>query len=86
MTLAIPSSLSIASSGAANSSPNPTPSQSAPQVAENGDATADTVTLTEAQRVYELYNLGQTVTQIATVLNLPVESVNNYLGISSATS
>jgi len=41
----------------------------------------DTVTLTAAQQVYQLYNQGQTVTQIATSLSLSVSLVNNYLGI-----
>jgi DNA-binding NarL/FixJ family response regulator len=45
-------------------------------------ASADTVTLTEAQQVYQLHNQGHTVTQIATSLSLSVELVNNYLGIS----
>jgi DNA-binding NarL/FixJ family response regulator len=34
--------------------------------------------------VYQLYNQGQQVSQIAASLSLPVETVNNYLGISAA--
>jgi DNA-binding NarL/FixJ family response regulator len=41
------------------------------------------VRLSESQQVYQLYNQGQRVTQIATSLNLPVSAVNNYLGIAS---
>jgi len=46
------------------------------------DNSGDTVTLTVAQQVYQLYNKGQEVSQIATTLSLPVRSVNNYLGIT----
>lgn len=44
----------------------------------------DTVQLTEAQQVYQLYNQGQKISQIANSLNLPVEAVNVYLGIKSS--
>ena len=84
MTLAISSTLSIAAPAADSS---PAPAVPVPQpVAQNIVVSADTVTLTEAQHVYQLYDHGQTVTQIAVSLNLPVESVNNYLGISTSTS
>lgn len=43
-----------------------------------------TVELTEAQQVYNLYNRGQSVPQIATSLSLPEAAVNNYLGISGS--
>jgi DNA-binding NarL/FixJ family response regulator len=42
------------------------------------------VRLSESQQVYQLYNQGQQVSQIATSLSLPVEIVNNYLGITAA--
>ena len=45
---------------------------------------AYTVQLTEAQQVYQLYNQGQRVSQIASGLNLSVAAVNSYLGISNA--
>jgi|HubBroStandDraft_6_1064221.scaffolds.fasta_scaffold253383_2 DNA-binding NarL/FixJ family response regulator len=41
---------------------------------------ADTVQLSEAQQVYQLYNQGQTASQIATSLSLSVSEVNIYLG------
>jgi DNA-binding NarL/FixJ family response regulator len=42
------------------------------------------VRLSESQQVYQLYNQGQQVSQIATSLSLPVETVNNYLGITAS--
>jgi DNA-binding NarL/FixJ family response regulator len=47
-------------------------------------AGSDTVTLTAAQQVFQLYNQGQTVTQIASSLSLSVSLVNNYLGINTS--
>lgn len=52
------------------------------QVAAN--TPTDTVQLTEAQRVYQLYNQGQPVSQIASVLSLSETQVNNYLNISNS--
>jgi hypothetical protein len=46
--------------------------------------TADTVQLSESQQVYQLHNQGQTVSQIATSLSLPIDLVNTYLGISGS--
>lgn len=40
---------------------------------------ADVVQISEAQRVYQLYNQGQTIQQIALGLNLSVAAVNEYL-------
>jgi hypothetical protein len=42
----------------------------------------DTVTLTEAQRAYQLYNQGQKATEIAASLSLPVETINIFLGLN----
>lgn len=53
----------------------------APQPAANTGG--DTVQLTEAQQVYQLYNQGQAVSQIAASLNLTVSAVNLYLGVTS---
>ncbi len=86
MTLSISDSLTIAAPAAANPSPTPAAAPAAQPAPQNIQVSADTVTLTEAQHVYQLYDHGQTVTQIAISLNLPVESVNNYLGISTSTS
>lgn len=45
---------------------------------------SDIVQLTEAQQVYQLYNQGYEVTQIASSLSLTVAAVNSYLNISSS--
>ena len=46
----------------------------------------DHVNLTETQQVYQLYNQGQRVSQIASNLSLSVEAVNSYLNIANTTS
>jgi DNA-binding NarL/FixJ family response regulator len=68
---------------AANASSNGAQEQSQqqPQPATRG---SDTVQLTEAQQVYQLYNQGYQVTQIASSLSLTVAAVNSYLNISSS--
>jgi len=78
---AIPSVLAPAATAAtatANPPANPAPpaQQPAPTAAE------DTVQLTEAQRVYQLYNRGQPVSQIALTLSLPLAAVNSYLNLT----
>lgn len=47
-------------------------------------ATDDTVQLTEAERIYQLYNQGQPISHIAQALNLTVDQVNSYLNITNA--
>ena len=87
MGISISSALSTASLAAANSpstSPAPQTVQPSVQQAQVQQIPQDTVTLTEAQQVYQLYNQGQTVSQIATSLSLSVPLVNNYLGITSS--
>jgi hypothetical protein len=54
--------------------------QSQPQPVTRG---SDTVHVTEAQQVYQLYNQGYEVAQIASTLSLSVAAVNSYLNISS---
>ena len=83
MSISISSSLSTASLGAANSSTNSATVQRAKQPAP---APADTVKLSESQQVYQLYNQGQAVSQIASNLSLTVDVVNSYLGISVSAS
>ncbi|MFZ0774351.1 MAG: hypothetical protein WCA49_08710 [Candidatus Sulfotelmatobacter sp.] len=83
MGISISSSLSTASVAAANSASTSAAART-PQPTTNNSA--DTVQLSEAQQVYQLYNQGQQVSQIATTLSLPVEIVNNYLGITATTS
>jgi DNA-binding CsgD family transcriptional regulator len=77
-SIAISSALSTTQVAAAN---QPAPVQTAP--VQPVTSSADTVTLTDAQQVFQLYTQGQTVTEIAGTLSLPVELVNSYLGISS---
>jgi DNA-binding NarL/FixJ family response regulator len=79
MSISISSSLSTESFAAANSSST---SAAAPTQQGTTDQSAYTVRLTEAEQVYQLYDKGQQVSQIATSLSLPVSRVNNYLGIA----
>lgn len=79
MSIAISSALSTIQVAAANS---PSAAQTAAP-AQPVTSSSDTVTLTEAQRVFQLYTQGQTVTEIASSLSLTVDLVNSYLGISS---
>ncbi len=60
----------------------PTAQQSQPPT----NPQTDTVQLTEAQQVYQLYNQGQQVPQIADSLNLTVAAVNSYLNVSNSSS
>jgi len=80
MSISISSSLSTASLAATNSSSTSAAARN-PQPTINNSG--DTVKLSESQQVYQLYNQGQAVSQIATTLSLPVEIVNNYLGIAA---
>jgi DNA-binding NarL/FixJ family response regulator len=43
----------------------------------------DRVSLSETEQVYQLYNQGQRVTQIAEALSLSVSAVNSYLNLAS---
>jgi DNA-binding NarL/FixJ family response regulator len=79
MSIAISSALSTIQVAAANS---PSAAQTAAP-AQPVTSSSDTVTLTEAQQVFQLYTQGQTVTEIASSLSLTVDLVNSYLGISS---
>lgn len=58
-------------------------SQPARPPQQPAQAATDTVQLTLAQRVFQLHNQGQRVTQIASTLNLPVAEVNSYLNLSN---
>ncbi len=82
MSLAIASALASASVTAPNSPSTTALQPPVQQQAQPTNTPTDTVTLTEAQQVYNLYNQGQTVPQISTSLSLPVSMVNNYLGIT----
>ena len=79
MSSSISSLFPNAPSTAANASSNTAPARPA-QPAEH--AAEDTVQLTEAQRVHQLFFQGQKVSQIAFSLSLSVQAVNSYLNIS----
>jgi DNA-binding NarL/FixJ family response regulator len=82
MSLSISSALATASVTAANPSSTSAAAVQNPQPTTND--TPDTLRLSESQQVYQLYNQGQQIPQIAATLNLPVSAVNNYLGINSS--
>jgi DNA-binding NarL/FixJ family response regulator len=80
MSSAISSLNQNVSSVAIDASSNPVPA-ARPQPAAN--VATDTVQLTAAQQVYQLYNQGQTVSQIASSLSLTEAVVNGYLNVTS---
>jgi DNA-binding NarL/FixJ family response regulator len=82
MTISITSSLPAAAVAAANSSAR----SAAAQTTQQTHPQADTVRLSESQQVYQLYNQGQRISQIASNLSLTVSAVNSYLGISVTTT
>ena len=74
------SSLYLAAVSTANQAATAAPA-ARPQPSAN--AGGDTVQLTEAQHVYQLYNQGQRVSQIASSLSLTEAAVNSYLNLSA---
>jgi len=78
---AIPSVAAAPASADGRPALNP-PTAQQPQPPANPQT--DTVQLTEAQQVYQLYNQGRQVPQIADSLGLPVAAVNSYLNLSSS--
>jgi DNA-binding NarL/FixJ family response regulator len=71
--------------GSASSNAAAAPQQNQPQQTQAQVSTsAYTVQLTEAQQVYQLYNQGLPVTQIASSLSLSVAAVNSYLSLSNS--
>jgi DNA-binding NarL/FixJ family response regulator len=81
MSLAVSSALSTVANSSSNTVEAPQSPQPRPQPPAKS---AYTVQLSEAQQVYQLYNQGQPVPQIAETLNLTVSAVNNYLGITTS--
>jgi DNA-binding NarL/FixJ family response regulator len=81
MSLSISSSLSTVAAAAANSSSTSAAARNSQPTTNN---TADTVRLSDSQQVHQLYNDGQTVSQIASSMSMPVQTVNTYLGITAA--
>jgi DNA-binding NarL/FixJ family response regulator len=74
-------------SGSSNTAGNAaSPPSSQPQPPPSASTSSDTVQLTEAQQVYQLYNQGMQISQIATNLSLSVAAVNSYLNISNTGS
>jgi DNA-binding NarL/FixJ family response regulator len=86
MSISISSALSTAVVAAANSSSNAAPVERNPQPQQTANTSGYTLQISEAQQVYQLYNEGQQIPQIAAALNLPVSTVNDYLGVSSSGS
>jgi len=74
------SSLFLAAVSPANTAATPASAASPQPVASAG---GDTVQLTEAQQIYQLYNQGQRVSQIASTLSLTEAAVNSYLNLSA---
>jgi DNA-binding NarL/FixJ family response regulator len=81
MSISISNSFSPASFAAANAVSNSASAQKTPQTTNEP---ADTVQLSQSQRVHQLYKQGQRVSQIASGLSLTVAAVNSYLGITNA--
>lgn len=84
MSIAISSALSTAEVAAVNSPSTTAAQQQVQQPQQSTNPSTDTVTLNEAQQVYNLYNQGQTVPRISSSLSLPVSTINNYLGITQS--
>ena len=84
MSISVSSALATASVAA--NSPSTSAAQRIQQPTnQQTTSSADTVRLTEAQQVYQLYNQGQAVSQIASNLSLTESAVNSYLGNSGST-
>jgi DNA-binding NarL/FixJ family response regulator len=82
MSINIPSVLPGAPTAAESPSSNTAPAPQVQPVQPTAQASADTVRLTAAEQVYQLYNQGQKVSQIASSLSLSVAAVNSYLNLS----
>lgn len=82
MAISISNSLPSASVGAATSLNSPAAQKAQP--APSGPE--DVVQISADQQIHHLYEQGQRVSQIAFSLNLPIETVNSYLGITGTTS
>jgi DNA-binding CsgD family transcriptional regulator len=84
MSILVTSAIPTLSFATGNTASNVQAAQNQRQVQQTNTRPADTVQLTEVQQVYQLYNQGQRISQIASALDLSIESVNNYLGITTA--
>jgi len=81
MSSSISSVVAVVPFDSAGSSSNSARVQQTPSTSS---ASADTVFLSEAQVVYQLYSQGETVSQIASRLSLSEAAVKSYLTISIA--
>jgi DNA-binding NarL/FixJ family response regulator len=79
---AIPSLVSAEPAAGSSATANELAAQQQSQPAVSSEAYS--VQLTEAQRVYQLYDQGQQIPQIATNLNISVAAVNSYLNLSNS--
>jgi hypothetical protein len=82
MAISIPSSLAASSSIASTSPSTPAPTQTTPSV----PAAADTVKLSQDAQVHLLKQQGQSLSQIASNLSIPIATVDGYLGITVPTT
>jgi len=74
----------VSSSATGAAASNASANSATQEVQPAGSGTGDTVSLSPAQQVHQLYQQGQAVSQIAVNLSMSVETVNSYLNISSA--
>lgn len=82
--------MSISISSAVPSAPVAAQSSSAetaaaPRSPSTAGGNEDVVNLSANQQIHQLHQQGQRVDQIAFSLNLTVEAVNSYLGITNTT-
>jgi hypothetical protein len=78
MAISIPSSFAASSSIASTSPSTPAPVQAT----QGAPSDADTVKLSQAAQVHLLKQQGQSLTQIASNLSIPITTVDGYLGIT----
>jgi DNA-binding NarL/FixJ family response regulator len=81
---AIPSLVSTEAAAGSSATANELVEQQQTQPAVSSEAYS--VQLTEAQRVYQLYDQGQQIPEIASNLNISVAAVNSYLNLANSGS
>ena len=86
MSITATTGLASLEAAAANAPSNAADAQAEQAPAPGADSGEDTVQLTVSQQVYQLYNQGQQVSQIAASLNLTVAAVNSYLSLLNSGS
>jgi hypothetical protein len=78
MAISIPGSLAASSSIGSTSPSTPAPAQTT----QSDPAAADTVKLSQDAQVHLLKQQGQSLSQIASNLSIPIATVDGYLGIT----